>query len=120
MLVKTLEIRDKNTFIPVICIHPVADNAAQYYLLRRDGYGAGPDEPCIIMIDAQCRGVAYGPYSWGGVSRTKKVAHDYIRNHWKNLKDGDVIDVQFILGETAAPKASEAVFEPTDDIFEEV
>ena len=120
MLVKTLEIRDEATFIPVICIHPVADNEAQHYLLRRDGYGAGPDEPCIIMIDAQCHGVAYDPYSWGGGSRTKKVAHDYIRNNWPTLKDGDVIDVQFILGETEAPKASEAVFEPAEDVFEEI
>ena len=80
MQVKIFEIRDVATFIPVICIHPVADNESQRYLLRRDGYGAGPDETCIIMIDAQCHGVAYDPHDWGG-SRTKKVAHDYIRNN---------------------------------------
>ena len=110
MLVKILEIRDEGTFIPVICVHPTPDNEAQRYLLRRDGYSGGADESCIILIDAQCHGVAYDPYEWP--NRTKKVAHDYIRNNWGKLKDGDVIDVQFILGETAAPKVSEAVLEP--------
>jgi hypothetical protein len=105
MLVKTLEIRDEATFIPVICIHPVADNEAQRYLLRRDGYSGDSDENCIILIDAQCRGVAYDPYEWP--NRTKRTAHDYIRNNWDKLKDGDVIDVQFILGETEKPKVSE-------------
>jgi hypothetical protein len=59
--VKCLELRDSNTFIPVICIRPVADNEAQRYLLRRDGYRADASEHCIIMIVAQCRGVAYDP-----------------------------------------------------------
>jgi hypothetical protein len=36
------------------------------------------------------------------------VAHDYIRNNWPTLKDGDVIDVEFILGETNERKISEA------------
>ena len=35
------------------------------------------------------------------------VAHNYIIEHWHELKDGDVVDVQFILGETKAPKVSE-------------
>jgi hypothetical protein len=106
MLVKCLEIRDKNTFFPVICLHPVADNEAQRYLLRRDGYSAHVGEQCIIMIDAQCRGVSYDPYNWKG-SRTHTVAHNYIREHWADLCDGDVIDVEFILGETLTPKTSE-------------
>jgi hypothetical protein len=64
MEVKCLEIRDANTFIPVICIRAVAANDAQLYLLRRDGYRADDNERCIIMIDAQCRGVSYDPYNW--------------------------------------------------------
>lgn len=107
MEVKCLEIRDAATFIPVICIHPVADNEGQLYLLRRDGYGAGPDEPCIIMIDAQCRDCAYDPYGWPGSSRTKKVAHDFIRNNWVDLRDGDVVDVEHIIGESTVKKISE-------------
>lgn len=106
MEIKTLELRDHATFIPVICIRPVPDNEAQRYLLRRDGYAGDEREHCIIMIDAQCRGVAYDPYDWRD-ARTKRTAHLYIAEHWGELKDGDVIDVQFILGERPEPKTSE-------------
>ncbi len=107
MEIKCLELRDEMTFIPVICIRPTPDNEAQRYLLRRDGYAGSEREHCIIMIDAQCRGCAYDPYKWKGDSRTKPNAHLYIERHWPELKDGDVIDVQWILGETTEPKKSE-------------
>jgi hypothetical protein len=107
MEVKCLEIRDAGTFIPVICIRPVAENNAQRYLLRRDGYHAGTTERLIIMIDAQCRGVSFHPLGWKGAARTKPEAHRYIEKNWYTLADGDVIDVQYILKETAAPKISE-------------
>lgn len=109
MKVKCLEIRDDGTFIPVICVHPTPDNEEQRYLLRRDGYSGRPDERCIIMIDAQCRGVAYDCYDWCDGSRTKKVAHHYIAENWDRLKDGDVVDVEFILGESQSRKVSERV-----------
>lgn len=107
MEVKCLEIRDAMTFIPVICIRPVADNEEQRYLLRRDGYRANFEERCIIYIDAQCRNVAYDCYDWPANPRTHRVAHNYIAEHWQELADGDVVDVEFILGLTAAPKVSE-------------
>jgi hypothetical protein len=106
MEIKCLEIRDHATFIPVICIRPVAGNEQQRYLLRRDGYRADDNELCIIMIDAQCRGCAYDPYDWRD-TRTHRTAHAYIAQAWQSIKDGDVIDVQFILGETTARKISE-------------
>jgi hypothetical protein len=113
MEVKCLEIRDRATFIPVICIRPVPDNEAQRYLLRRDGYRGNESETCILMVNAQCRGASYDPYEWPD-SRTKRNAHLYIVSHWSVLKDGDVIDVQFILGETKEPKKSERETVPID------
>lgn len=107
MEVKCLEVRDRNTFCPVICIWPVPNNDAQRYLLRRDGYRGNSDEHCIVYIKPQCRGVAYDPYHWPSGERTHRVAHEYILRNWATLKDGDVIDVEFILGETEAPKVSE-------------
>lgn len=113
MEVKCLEIRDAaNTFIPVICIRPVPENEAQRYLLRRDGYRGDDSERCIIMIDTQCRGVTYDPYDWTRDARTKGTAHNFIAEHWHELSDGDVIDVQFILRETDRPKASERETSP--------
>jgi hypothetical protein len=107
MEVKCLEIRDAGTFVPVICLRPVPDNEAQRYLLRRDGYTDNEDEHCIIYIDAQCRGVAYDCYDWPANPRTHSIAHHYITEHWHELADGDVIDVEFILGETKERKISE-------------
>lgn len=112
MEVKCLELRDSMTFIPVICIRPVPVNEAQRYLLRRDGYSGTNEERCIIMIDAQCRGVAYDPYDWGQDPRTKINAHIYIEEHWADLVDGDVIDVEFINGEKPTKKISERLEAP--------
>jgi hypothetical protein len=108
MEVKCLEIRDSGTFLPVICIRPVPENEAQRYLLRRDGYRGDGTEHCIIMIDAQCRGVSYDPYDWLSGSRTLPRAHLYVTEHWSELHDGDVIDIEFILGERDSPKVSES------------
>lgn len=111
MEIKCLEVRDDGTFIPVICIRPVAENEAQRYLLRRDGYRADETERCVIMIDAQCRGAAYDPYDWKD-RRTKGVAHNYIIENWHTLADGDVIDVEWILRERPHKKMSERVSVP--------
>ncbi len=107
MEVKTLEVRDHNTFIPVVCLRPVAENEAQRYLLQRDGYRADQNERCIIVIKGQCRGVSYDPYNWHDGSRTMRHAHNYIERNWSTLQDGDVIDVAHILGETQQSKLSE-------------
>jgi hypothetical protein len=40
------------------------------------------------------------------------VAHEWIIEHWAELGDGDVVDVQHILGETATKKVSERVSVP--------
>jgi hypothetical protein len=115
MEIKCLEIRDHHTFVPVICIRPVADNEEQRYLLRRDGYRADETERCIIMIDAQCRAVEYDPHHWhrrDRLNRTHRNAHKYIADHWHELKDGDVVDVAYILGETSQPKISERYGHP--------
>jgi hypothetical protein len=53
--------------------------------------------------------VAYDPYDWVNDPRTKKTAHWYIEQHWAELKDGDVVDVEFIQGETETAKLSESL-----------
>lgn len=47
------------------------------------------------------------PYAWG--DRTWTVAHVFIEANWDNLKDGDVIDVEHILGESTTKKLSERI-----------
>jgi hypothetical protein len=35
------------------------------------------------------------------------LAHQHIEQNWDLLNDGDVVDVEYILGETSEPKRSE-------------
>ena len=118
MKVKVLDIRDEGTFIPVLAVdmNPYRDmemqepDFAQLYLLRRCGYPCD-GRPNIAITDLNMDGgkAWNDPHAWGG--RTYPVAHNYIIEHWESLKDGDVIDVSFILGETTAPKVSERASE---------
>jgi hypothetical protein len=107
MKTKALEVRDEGTFIPVLAVNmnPAVGNEDQRWLLRRCGYSCN-GKPNIILTALDGHGQATNdPYAWGG--RTYPVAHNYIIEHWDDLDDGDVIDVSFILGETAEPKISE-------------
>jgi hypothetical protein len=108
MKAKMLEIRDEGTFIAMLCVDMNPDNNAQRYLLRRYGYPCD-GRPNIAITNGSASGLPCwnDPYAWGG--RTYPVAHKYIIEHWADLQDGDVIDVQFILGETKKPKVSERV-----------
>jgi hypothetical protein len=108
METKIFEVRDRMTFIPVMATRVLPLKEGQGYLLSRAGYG--PDEPPLIILTqlAGGRGLATcDPHDWGSGSRTMKIAHEHIRQHWNNLADGGVIDVEHILGETEMPKTSE-------------
>lgn len=124
MKTKLLEIRDAGTFIPIVCVdmnpgsqspegRPGDEDAdsmaawnARKYLLRRCGYPCD-GRPNIAIACASADGQPFrnDPYEQSG--RTFQVAHHYIIEHWEDLVDGDVVDVEFILGESKAPKVSE-------------
>lgn len=105
MQAKTLEIRDEGTFIPALAVDINPDNDEQRYLMRRVGYPCDGRPNIIVTHLTGGYKADNDPYGWGG--RTWPHAHKYIIEHWAELKDGDVVDVSFILGETAAPKLSE-------------
>ena len=104
MKFKVLEIRDEGTHIPALAILMLADSPVQsYYIHKRCGYARNRNSVVLMKINdarAEC-----DPYKWN--NRTMANAHHYILAHFDELNDGDVIDVQFILGETAQPKTSE-------------
>lgn len=107
MKAKALEIRDEGTFIPALAVDMQADNEGQRYLLRRCGYSLD-GRPNVILTRLDGNGKATNdPHEGGG--RTYPVAHNYIIEHWEELRDGDVVDVSFILGETTEKKLSERV-----------
>lgn len=102
MIVKALEIRDEGTCIPMWAIRPTADNEAQRAILRHAGYGEGN---YVILLGAHdCVG-HYNPDTQHG--HTRRMAHVWIKEHFDELKDGDVVDVEFILGKRPSPKLSE-------------
>ncbi len=126
MKVKLIELRDSGTFIPLLCVdmnpgraYPengsmseeefkasLDDRLARNYLLRRCGYPCD-GRPNIAITHLRCSNdrITNDPFQWSG--RTYPVAHKFIIEHWNELRDGSVVDVQFILGETTAPKVSE-------------
>lgn len=106
METKLIEIRDRATFIAAVAMRVAPANDQQRYLLRRSGYSDTWDD--VILMPLDCTNVNYDPYKWTG-ARTLHHAHLWIREHFDTLKDGDVVDVQFILGETGSPKQSERV-----------
>jgi hypothetical protein len=112
MRAKALEIRDRATFIPVLAVDMNPDFSAkgyngQRYLLRRAGF-ACDGHPIIVFTYMHAKGHAYyDPYDWPSNPRTMRVAHNYVAEHWEELEDGDVVDVEFILKETTEPKKSE-------------
>jgi len=108
---KVLEIRDADTCIPALAIKMRASNETQsYYVHARCGY---PRDGSSMMLMRLCDGLATNdPYEWPsitGSNRTMLVAHNPILRRFDSLSDGDVMDVQYLLAETSAPKRSERV-----------
>jgi hypothetical protein len=104
-VVKFLEIRDRATFIPAVAVScELSGNEYDDYLLRRAGYGSF--QRCVLLTRLDGGWPAhYDPHDWG--DRTWQVAHAYITEHWDEITDSEVIDVQVILGEATEPKVSE-------------
>jgi hypothetical protein len=105
MTVKLFEVRDRGTTIPAIgvdCSSAEADGR-DYLLLRRAGYG--PDR-CILFGPLAGGDFTYDPYEHKSL-RTIPAAHVYVEKEWDNLKSGDIIDVQFIVGETTTKKETD-------------
>lgn len=109
MVTKIFEIRDIATYIPVMATKMVSDNKAEAYHLARSGYGKKQELVMIVRLaESWC---SYSPYDWDIKARTMIVAHKFIKEHFDELETGDVIDVEYILGETDTQKLSERIEE---------
>lgn len=110
MQVKLLEVRDRNTFIPCIAIGINSDDEAHpqdRFLVRRAGYGN-----CTTILFGRLDGgeFSYDCYDQPESPRTMRAAHYFIQELWDELKSGDVVDVEFLAGETKVRKESEFQF----------
>ncbi|MGB2800383.1 MAG: hypothetical protein WBC82_11155 [Dehalococcoidia bacterium] len=115
MEVKLIEIRDAGTFIPVMAVRLIPTCEEERYLFGRSGYGVDPENQGTYILIIRLAGgngqATCDPYEWGGAPmvRTMPEAHKYIIEHWYDLKTGDVVDVEFALGESEKPKLSERI-----------
>lgn len=110
MNVKTFELRDRGTFVPVLCVQlGAAPDSQDEYLIRRAGY-AFPLTQYVLMtgLDGGTDKMTCDPYDWGG-NRTRIACHKYIIEHWEKLQSGQVVDAEFVLGETETSKLSERI-----------
>jgi hypothetical protein len=110
METKLFEVRDRATFVPCIATNLSTMtrmghsevSLKEYWLLRRVGF----DTDTRILFGKLDGNKHYiDPETWN--DRTFQVAHAFIIESWSLLKSGDVIDVEFILGETTNPKETE-------------
>lgn len=110
MDVKLLEVRDIGTFIPMLALKPIPRSEEERYLLARAGYGRSPDDQGEYVLLGKLVGgdLHYDPYHWrDGQGRTMRTVHLWLQEHWFEVHSGDVVDVEYLLGETHDPKASE-------------
>jgi hypothetical protein len=110
---KFLEIRDRGTWIPVLAFRfDLADTEMPGFResFWRAGFGKGPEDWYRYTFVMRFEGpsvVNYDPLEWGGSSRTMWHAHRIIEETWDQLQSGDVVDVEFSLGEKPTKKTPE-------------
>src|ERR1017187_3981488 len=108
-----LEIRDSKTFISVLAIRTDPKNNTQFYYLKdRCGYS----NTSVILMNLDTAKSENNSYKWN--DRTMQTAHEYIQVNFELLKDGDVIDIEYILHESDTKKTSER-FRSLDKYFKE-
>lgn len=111
--VKLIEVRDEGTTMPCIAIKPSPTTDAEAWCYARTGYGLTPDDHRAYVLLAPLHAgeglLTCDPYKHPGAParRTLWAAHVWLKKNWTLVQSGDVVDVQFILGETDKPKKSE-------------
>lgn len=97
-LPKHLEVRDSCTCCPLLAI-PIVDNL----MTKRAGFGA---ERRILVYKLQTDEFASQPHIWLSNPWMHSV-HQYILEHWTEIRDGGLIDMRVIRGEETIPVTSE-------------
>ena len=97
--IKTVEIRDRATLIPAFAIKMLPGDEKELFLFKGAGYRWA--NPCIMLVAIEAPwNSARCSDDWINRSgRTFPVAHKWIEDNFDTIKNGEVIDVEFILGE---------------------
>ena len=102
MKTKLFEIRDRGTFMPAMATIMTSSNLEEIYLLKSSGFS---NSPLIVLYFLELNEGHWDPYHWE--DRTRFTSHQYIQENWEKLTSGDVIDIEYVLGETTEPKVSQ-------------
>lgn len=104
MISKYFEIRDRGTLIVCRADKFEVKDIKEALFLRRGGWSI--DYPDVVLTTLN-GGIQsnYDPFKWN--SGTLHEAHLYIRENFDKLTDYQVIDTQYIRGESETPKESE-------------
>ena len=82
MTCKTIEIRDRGTFVPALAVRLDPADERDRWLLSRAGFGTdAADQRGYVLL---------------------------IIEHFNSVENGAVVDVEYLLGERPEPKRSEA------------
>jgi len=112
---KVIEIRDRCTFIPALAVRLRPANERERYLVAHAGYGiTGESQEQYVILTRLVPPVEshHDPYEWIRYGRTMPLAHRHLIANWADVLSGDVVDVEFLLGESSAPKHAEKIDEP--------
>lgn len=107
MTKKYFEIRDNSAFIPVVAVdlHPTTDNETikpiEQALVSASAYN--PITTILLTTLSSELRTEHDPSNWH--NRTLETAHHYILSYWEGLDSGQVINVEFIEGDSANPEA---------------
>lgn len=131
---KYLEVRDRATFIPVVAFvpHEVLFGAASQFALsepwrvRSVEYGIGrvgfpttrverPGVDPVVVVRLDNVAAESDSEGWQSSARTMREAHRFIEENYDDLRTGDVVDVEFALGETTKKKTPEALDFPCNE-----
>lgn len=104
MEIKLFEVRDAATFMPVMVTKLISRNIKESYLMSHVGLNK-PGLFSFLYTVLNTGESSLDAYDWH--NRTRKISHQFIEANWDQLFSGQVIDVEFILGETKEPKISE-------------
>ncbi len=102
MITKLIEIRDSMTKIVALAIKTFGETPEEERFFRADGFG----KDTVMLMRMERQEAHYDPFAWSN-RRTMTTAHRYIQQHFDELPAYGVVDVEYILGETDKPKASE-------------
>jgi len=104
MEAKVFEVLDSATCMIAVGVKMKSDDQQVSRLLAHAGYARHATSYILLTFLTDTR-ATYDPYDWG--DRTRFNAHFYITERWDELKSGDVVDVEYILGETITPRKSD-------------